>query len=78
MAGVLVLCLGTVMLWNFFDPTTKDVSHRGSNNLLNANYSKNIAGLLAASDSCRFSSTSTIPHHGSTQESNGGGTGPDA
>ena len=34
--SVLVLTLGTVMLWIFFPPTTKDVSDRVINNLLHA------------------------------------------
>ena len=63
--SVLVLTLGTVMLWNFFAPTTKDVSDRVMNNLLHAINSENIGGLLAEE---RFSSTSTIPPHGSTPE----------
>ena len=62
---VLILALGTVMLWNFFAPTTKDVSDRVINNLLNAINSQNIGGLLAQE---RLSSTCTIPPHGSTQE----------
>ena len=62
---VLILTLGTVMLWNFFAPTTKDVSDRVITNLLNAINSQNIGGLLAEE---RLSSTSTIPPHGSTQE----------
>ena len=62
---VLILTLGTVMLWNFFAPTTKDVSDRVINNLLNAITSQNIGGLLAEE---RLSSTSTIALHGSTQE----------
>ena len=33
MLSVLVLTLGTVMLWNFFAPTRKDVSDRVGNNL---------------------------------------------
>ena len=65
---VLILTLGTVMLWNFFAPTTKDVSDRVITNLLNAINSQNIAGLLAEDNSGRFSSTSTIPPHGSTLE----------
>ena len=65
---VLVLTLGSVMLWNFFAPTTKDVSDRMNTNLLNAINSQNIAGLLAEENSGRFSSTSTIPPHGSTPE----------
>ena len=36
MLSVLVLTLGTVMLWNFFAPTRKDVSDRVINNLLHA------------------------------------------
>ena len=36
MVSVLVLTLGTVMLWNFFAPTIKDVSDRVTNNLLHA------------------------------------------
>ena len=63
--SLLVLTLGTVMLWNFFAPTTKDVSDRVINNLLHAINSENIGGLLAQE---RLSSTSTIPPHGSTQE----------
>ena len=66
--SVLVLTLGTVMLWNFFAPTTTDVSDRVITNLLNAINSQNIAGLLAEDNSGRFSSTRTIPPHGSTQE----------
>ena len=65
---VLILTLGTVMLWNFFTPTTKDVSDRVITNLLNAINSQNLAGLLVEGDSGRFSSTSTIPPHGSTPE----------
>ena len=68
MVFILVLTLGTVMLWNFFAPTTKDVSDRVITNLLNAINSQNIAGLLVEGDSGRFSSTSTIPPHGSTPE----------
>ena len=64
-ATVLILTLGTVMLWNFFAPTTKDVSDRVINNISNALNSQNIGGLLAEE---RLSSTSTIPPHGSTQE----------
>ena len=64
-ATVLILTLGTVMLWNFFAPTTKDVSDRVINNILNALNSQNIGGLLVEE---RLSSTSTIPPHGSTQE----------
>ena len=63
--SVLVLTLGTVMLWNFFAPTTKGVSDRVSNNLLHAINSENIGGLLAGE---RLSSSSTIPPHGSTPE----------
>ena len=63
--SVLVLTLGTVMLWNFFAPTTKDVSDRVINNILNALNSQNIGGLLVQE---RLSITSTIPPHGSTQE----------
>ena len=70
---VLILTLGTVMLWNFFAPTTKDVSDRVNTNLLNAINSQNIAGLLVEGDSGRFSSTSTNPPHGSTPERGGGG-----
>ena len=66
--SVLVLTLGTVMLWNFFAPTTKDVSDRVSTNLLNEINSQNIAGLLAEENSGRLSSTSTIPPHGCTPE----------
>ena len=65
---VLILTLGTVMLWNFFARTTKDVSDRVITNLLNAINSQNIGGLLVEGDSGRFSSTSTIPPHGSIQE----------
>ena len=65
---VLILTLGTVMLWNFFAPTTNDVSDRVITNLLNAINSQNLAGLLVEGDSGRFSSTSTIPPHGSTLE----------
>ena len=36
MATFLVLCLGRVMLWNYFAPNTNDVSDRVSNNGLNA------------------------------------------
>ena len=68
MVSVLVLTLGTVMLWNFFAPTTKDVSDRVINNLLHVINSENIAGLFAEGDSRRFSSTSTIPPDGSTPE----------
>ena len=68
MVSVLVLTLGTVMLWNFFAPTTKDVSDRVINNFLHAINSENIAGLFAEGDSGRFSSTSTIPPHGNTPE----------
>ena len=68
MVTVLVLTLGTVMLWNFFAPTTKDVSDRVINNLLNAINSENIGGLLAEEKSGRFSSTTSIPPHGSTPE----------
>ena len=64
-ATVLILTLGTVMLWNFFAPTTKDVSHRVINNILNALNSQNIGGLLVQE---HLSSTSIIPPHGSTQE----------
>ena len=64
-ATVLILTLGTVMLWNFFAPTTKDVSDRVINNILNALNSQNIGGLLVQE---HLSSTSTIPPHGSTQE----------
>ena len=67
-ATVLILTLGTVMLWNFFAPTTKDVSDRVSNNLLSAINSENLGGLLAEVNSGRFSSTTTIPPHGSTPE----------
>ena len=63
MVTILVLTLGTVMLWNFFPPTTKDVSDRVRNILLNAINSENIGGLLAEE---HFSSTSTIPPHGNT------------
>ena len=45
--SVLILTLGTVMLWNFFAPTTKDVSDRVINNLLHAINSENIGGLFA-------------------------------
>ena len=62
---VLILTLGTVMLWNFFAPTTKDVSDRVINNILNALNSQNIGGLLVQE---HLSSTSIIPPHGSTQE----------
>ena len=65
MMSVLVLTLGTVMLWNFFAPTSKDVSDRVFNNLLHAINSENIAGLFAEG---RVSSTSTIPPHGRTPE----------
>ena len=68
MVSILILTLGTVMLWNFFAPTTKDVSDRVINNLLHAINSENIGGLLAEENSGRFSSTSTIPPHGSTPE----------
>ena len=67
-ATVLILTLATVMLWNFFAPTTKDVSDRVITTLLNAINSQNIAGLLAEDNSGRLSSTSTIPPHGSTPE----------
>ena len=43
---VLILALGTVMLWNFFAPTRKDVSNRVITNLLNAINSQNIGGLF--------------------------------
>ena len=66
--SVLVLTLGTVMLWNFFAPTTKDVSDRVISNLLNGINSQNMAALLVEGDSVCFSSTSTIPPHGSTPE----------
>ena len=33
---VLILTLGMVLLWNFFAPTTNDVSDRVNNNLLHA------------------------------------------
>ena len=75
--SVLVLTLGTVMLWNFFAPTTKDLSDRVITNLLNAINSKNIAGLVAAGDSDNSKTiphistiphTSTAPPHGSTLE----------
>ena len=62
---VLILTLGTVMLWNFFAPTTKDVSDRVINNILNALNSQNIGGLLVQE---HLSITSIIPPHGSTQE----------
>ena len=62
---VLILALGTVMLWNLFAPNTKDVSDRVINNLLHAINSENIGALLAQEG---LSSTSTIPPHGSTQE----------
>ena len=64
-ATVLILTLGTVMLWNFFAPTTKDVSDRVINNILNALNSQNIGGLLVQE---HLSSTSIIPPHGSTPE----------
>ena len=63
--SILVLTLGTVMLWNFFAPTRKDVSDRVITNLLNAINSENIVGLLAEE---RFLSTSTIQPHASTPE----------
>ena len=75
--SVLVLTLGTVMLWNFFAPTTKDVSDRGSTNLVNAINSQNIAGLLSEweSDNSKtiphistIPDTSTIAAHGKTPE----------
>ena len=66
--SILVLTLGTVMLWNFFAPATKDVSDRVITNILNALNSQNIVGLLAEENSGRFSSTSTIPPHVSTPE----------
>ena len=47
MVSILVLTLGTFMLWNFFAPTSKDVSDRVINNLLHAINSENIGGLLA-------------------------------
>ena len=77
MLFILVLTLGTVMLWNFFAPTTKAVSDRVITNIFNAINSQNIAGLLIEGDSGRFSSTSTIPPHGSTPDRGGGGGGPD-
>ena len=60
MVSVLVLTLGTVILWNFFAPTTKDVSDRVSNKLLHAINCENIGGLFAEGNSGRLSSTSTI------------------
>ena len=65
MVSVLVLTLGTVMLWNYFASNRKDISDRLSNNLLHAINSENLPGLLAEE---RLSGTSTIPPHGSTQE----------
>ena len=63
--SVLVLTLGTVMLWNFFAPTTKHVFDRVRNNRLNEINSENIGDLLAEE---RLSSSSTIPPHGRTPE----------
>ena len=68
MVSVLVLTLGTVMLWNFFAPTTKDVSDRVITNQLKAINSQNIAALMGEENAGRFSSTRTIPPHGSTPE----------
>ena len=65
MVSILVLTLGTVMLWNFFALTSKDVSDRVINNLFLEINSENIGGVLAEE---RLSSTSTIPPHGSTPE----------
>ena len=66
--ATLVLCRVTIVVWNFFAPTNNDVSDRVITNLLNAINSQNIAGLLVEGDSGRFSSTSTIPPHGSSPE----------
>ena len=65
---VLLLCIGTVMLWNFFAPTSKDVSDRVINNFLSALNLQTLPGLLAEGDSRRYSSTCTIPPHANTQE----------
>ena len=69
--SVLVLSLVTIVVWNFFAPTNKDVSDRVIDKLLNAINSENIAGLVPAGDSESTSTiphTSTIPPHDSTQE----------
>ena len=58
MVSVLVPTLHPVLLWNFFAPTTKDLSDRANNNVLHAINSERIAGLLAEEDS----GTNTIPH----------------
>ena len=65
----LVLSLVTIVVWNFFAPTSKDVSDRVIDKLLNAINSENIAGLVAAGDSERKSTilhTSTTPPHRTT------------
>ena len=63
---VLVLSMGTIIIWNFFPPTSKDVSDRVIVKLLKALNSKNVASLLVEEDSGRFSSTGTIPPHANT------------
>ena len=75
--AILVFNLVTIVVWNFFAPTNKDVSNRVIDKLLNAINSENIAGLVAAGDSDNSKTiphistsphTSTIPPHGSTLE----------
>ena len=77
MVSIFLENLGTVMLWNFFARTTKDVSDRVITNLLNVINSQNIAGLLAGWDTRHTKTispthsiphTTTIPTHGSTKE----------
>ena len=63
---VLVLRLGSIFIWNFFAPTSKDVSDRVIARSLNALNSENVASLVGEGDSGRFSSTRTIPPNGST------------
>ena len=67
--AILVLSLVTIVVWNFFAPSNKDVSDRVRDKLLNAINSENIAGLVAERDMehiITIPHTGTSPPHGTT------------
>ena len=67
--AILVLSLFTIVVWNLFAPSNKDVSDRVIDTLLNAINSENVAALVAAVDTEHISTiprTSITPPHGST------------
>ena len=63
---VLVLSLGTIFSWNFFAPTSKEVSDRVIVKFVNAIDLQYRVEVIVLEEPDRLSSTSIIPPNGST------------